>query len=492
MKLAPTAPSKPVPALTGMMLMAAVLCALPAAAGDVPKYGGTLTYMIPADAPPSFDGHCDTYYATLHSVAPFYSVLIHVNPENPSSTTDFVCDLCAEMPQPSDDGKTYTFKIRQDVQFHDGSPLTAADVAASWNRIIFAPEGTAGGRAGYDLLVDKVEAPDPRTVVFQLKFATTAFLPALAEPAAFIYKKDILDKDSRWYESHILGSGAFKFAGYETGQSIKGVRNPDYYHRDLPYLDSFTGIYAGKQAVRVEAIRSNRAAIEFRSLPPAARDELVKVLGANITVQESDLNIVSLVTPNHRKTPFDDPRVRRALTLAIDRWRGAPALSTIAIVHTVGSLVFPGSPLAPTREELEEIAGFWPDIEKSRAEARRLLKEAGADGLSFELLNSNVDQPYKYVATWLIDEWSKIGLHVTQRVIPTGPWVEASAREISRWPSTPMGTGVVNPPLDVQKVLPASVAAANYGQYQDQQETALYQRILRETDFAEQRALMRD
>jgi len=142
------------------------------------------------------------------------------------------------------------------------------------------------------------------------------------------------------------------------------------------------------------------------------------------------------VTPNHRKTPFDDPRVRRALTLAIDRWRGAPALSTIAIVHTVGSLVFPGSPLAPTREELEEIAGFWPDIEKSRAEARRLLKEAGADGLSFELLNSNVDQPYKYVATWLIDEWSKIGLHVTQRVIPTGPWVEAMRKDRSACPTT--------------------------------------------------------
>ena len=181
---------------------------------------------------------------------------------------------------------------------------------------------TAGGRAGYDLVVDKVEAPDPMTVVFQLKFATAAFLPALADPVAFIYKKDILDKDSRWYESHILGSGAFKFSVYETGQSIKGVRNPDYYHRGRPYLDSFTGIYAGKEAVRVEAIRSDRAAIEFRSLPPAARDELVKVLGDNITVQESDLNIASLVTPNHKKTPFDDPRVRRALTLAIDRWRG--------------------------------------------------------------------------------------------------------------------------------------------------------------------------
>ena len=68
--------------------------------------------MIPADAPPSFDGHRESTYATVHSVAPFYSVLIRVNPENPADTTDLVCDLCTEMPQPTDDGKTYTFKIR--------------------------------------------------------------------------------------------------------------------------------------------------------------------------------------------------------------------------------------------------------------------------------------------------------------------------------------------------------------------------------------------
>ena len=77
-----------------------------------PKRGGTLTYMIPADAPPSLDGHREATYATVHAVAPFYSVLIRVNPENPSDTTEFVCDLCTAIPKPTDDGKTYTFKIR--------------------------------------------------------------------------------------------------------------------------------------------------------------------------------------------------------------------------------------------------------------------------------------------------------------------------------------------------------------------------------------------
>ena len=174
--------------------LGAALLPVAAAAGEPPKYGGTLTYMIPADAPPSFDGHRESTYATVHSVAPFYSVLIRVDPENPSSTTDFVCDLCTEMPQPTDDGKTYTFKIRQDVKFHDSSPLTAADVAASYSGIIFPPDGVLSARASNYLMVDKVEAPDPSTVVFRLKFATSAFLPALAGPFNLIYQKAILDK----------------------------------------------------------------------------------------------------------------------------------------------------------------------------------------------------------------------------------------------------------------------------------------------------------
>jgi len=244
---------------------------------------------------------------------------------------------------------------------------------------------------------------------------------------------------------------------YEVGSTIRGVRNPDYYHPGLPYLDGFTGLYAPKQAVRVDAIRSDRAAIDFRNLPPAARDELVGALGDKITVQQSDLNCGNLFTPNQKKKPFDDGRVRRALTLAVDRWNGAAALAKIATVHTVGGIVFPGSPLAASREELESIAGFWPDIGRSRTEARRLLQEAGADGLSFELLNRDLDQPFKYVGTWLVDQWSKIGLNVTQRIVPVGPWFEAMRN--GSFDVTLEGNcqSVINPVLDVQKYLPRSV-----------------------------------
>jgi peptide/nickel transport system substrate-binding protein len=257
----------------------------------------------------------------------------------------------------------------------------------------------------------------------------------------------------------------------------------------LPFLDGFTGIYAEKQAVRIDALRADRAGIEFRGFPPSVRDELAGALGDKITIQESDWNCGTIVEPNHKRKPFDDVRVRRALTLAIDRWHGAPQLAKIANVHTVGGIAFPGAPLAANKEELQQLAGYWPDIDKSRAEAKRLLKEAGAEGLSFELLNRNVDQPYKYNATWVIDEWSKIGLHVTQRVLPTGPWFEALRQGNFDVGVTGNCQSVVNPLLDVQRYLPNY--AANYAQADDPLAIDLYDKMLRETDFPKQRALMR-
>src|SRR5947209_11654112 len=114
-------------------LVAGSMLILPAAADETPKRGGVLTFMIPADAPPSFDGQREETYATIHAAAPFYSTLVHINPQNPGDSTDIVCDLCTEMPQPSDGGRTYSFKISPGIKFHDGSPLSAEDVAASWN-----------------------------------------------------------------------------------------------------------------------------------------------------------------------------------------------------------------------------------------------------------------------------------------------------------------------------------------------------------------------
>ena len=364
-------------AMLGIALITA-LAATPATAEETPKHGGILTYMIPADAPPSFDGHRETTYATVHSTAPFYSVLIRLDPEQSgghhqvrlrpvhrdSAADRRRQDLHLQDPQRREVARwlaAHRGRCRGELEPHHPSAARAT---------------TARGRTG-TTMVDTISAPDPTTVVFHLKYATLTFLPALADPYSYIYKKDILDKDPNWYQKNIMGSGPFKFVDYQLGQSIKGERNPDYYHKGLPYLDGFVGIFADKQVVRTEAIRADRAATEFRGLPPAAIDQLKQELGDKITIQQSDWNCGNLITPNSKKKPFDDVRVRKALLLAIDQWHGAPALSKIADVKTVGGIVFPGSPLAATKDELQKMAGFWPDIDKSRAEAKQLAEGGG-------------------------------------------------------------------------------------------------------------------
>jgi len=241
-----------------------------------------------------------------------------------------------------------------------------------------------------------------------------------------------------------------------------------------------------KQAVRIDAIRANRAAMEFRGLPPLARDQLVKELGDKITVQTGDWNCVNMITPNHQKKPFDDVRVRRALTLAIDQWHGADALAKIANVRTVGGIVFPGSPLAATKEELQKIVGYWPDIEKSRAESRRLLKEAGVpEGFQFTFTNRGVPMPYEPLGVWLIDQWRRVGLNVQQQVIEPAAYFGTIRKGDAQVFMDFQCGYIVEPDLDMYKFLSSDRNPANYGRYKDPVLDALYDKQSRTIDFEE-------
>ncbi len=461
-----------------------------AANAETPRKGGILDFVVAGEAP-SKDGHRETTYSVIHPYAPFYSLLIRVDPDNPQSS-DFVCDLCVgDVPEPTNDGKTFTFRIKEGVRFHDGTPLTAQDVKATYDRIIFPPEGVPSARKAFFKMVDSVEAPDDTNIVFNLKFPSGAFLPALATPFNWIYsKKDLDEHGFDWHRNNVNGSGPFKFVQHQPGAFVEGMRNDDYHHEGQPHLDGFKAIIAKKMSVRIQAIRGNRAAIEFRGFPPKARDDMVNALGDKLRVQESDWNCVLLFTSNHTRKPFDDPRVRRALTLAVDRWGGSKYLSRIAIVKTVGGVVFPGHPLAASEEELVQLAGYGRDVEASRAEARRLLEEAGATDLTIDYNNRDVDQPYKVVGTWLIDQWAKVGVKAEQHVRPTPQFYAALRKSHEFDVSIDFNCqSVINPIADVTKFLGSS--GNNYGQYEDQVLEDVYGRLERAPTVDEQRALMR-
>ncbi|MCH6589035.1 MAG: ABC transporter substrate-binding protein [Proteobacteria bacterium] len=466
---------------------------LGAAQAQKVKRGGVLNLVVGSKIP-SYDGHVESTFGMIHPIRPFYSLLIRINPDNPQSPTDFVCDLCkGKVPTGTDGGKTYTFKIRSGVQFHDGTPLTAQDIVATYKKIMFPPKGIASSRKAFFMMVDSVSAPDDFTVVFKLKFPSGAFIPSVATPFNFVYSKKDLDTHGyTWHKKNINGTGAFRFVQHQPGSFVEGKAYDRYHHIGKPYLDGYKAISAPKMALRLQAIRGDRASIEFRGFPPKARDDLVKALGDKITVQESDWNCVLLFTPNQKRKPFDDVRVRKALNLAVDRWGGSKYLSKIAIVKTVGGVVFPGHPLAATKAELVKLTGFGTDLKKNRAEARRLLKEAGVkEGFTFDFSNRGVDQPYKVVGTWLVGQWKKIGLVAKQRVQPSGPFYNTLRKTGDFDVSIDFNCqSVINPIADVTKFLGSS--GSNYGHYDDPVLEKIYDRLLRAETASDQRKIMRE
>jgi peptide/nickel transport system substrate-binding protein len=460
------------------------------AVAQTPKSGGTLNFVVGSKIP-SYDAHIETTFGMIHPIAPFYSLLIRVNPDNPSEN-DFQCDVCSSWDE-SADGKTFTFKIRDDIKFHDGTPLTSADVLATYNKIIFPPEGVASSRKAFYKMVSSMEAPDATTFVMNLEYPSGAYLPAMASPFNFIYAKKDLERENgmSWHKTNINGSGPFKFVEHQPGAFVSGVKYEGYHLKGRPYLDGFKAISAPKLSARVQAIEGDRASIEFRGFPPKQRDDLVTALGDKIVVQESDWNCVLMVTPNISRKPFDDPRVRKALTLAVDRWGGSEYLSKIAIVKTVGGIVFPNHPLAATPEELEQLAGYGRDLEANRAEARRLLKEAGAENLSFTFNNRGVDQPYRVVGTWLVDQWKQVGLTVDQQVNPSPVFYDILRKSGEFDVSIDFNCqSVINPIADVSKFLPS--AGNNYARFEDAEIEAIYDRLARAGTFEEQRVIMRE
>jgi len=391
--------------------------------GEKPQTGGTLTFIVNAE-PPSFDGHRETTFALLHPIAPHYSLLYKFDPNN---LTQVIPDVAAEMPKVSSDKLTVTIPLRQDVKFPDGSLMTSDDVVATYNKIIFPPKDVLSPRAGAYAVVSKIDATDKNTVTFTLKYPSASFLTNLASPWNFIYSAAKLKQDIHFYEKNVFGTGPFLYVSNTKGQDWTAKKNPDYFGKDkdgtkLPYLDGYKALIITDATAEVNAIRSKQAMIEFRGFTPQQRDDLSRALPNDLAIQEAPWICVNYVVPNTKVKPFDDPRVRQALTLAIDRYAGSDALSKTTIVKDVGGLMRPKGPFAMSDEDLAKIRGFGKDPAAAKAEAKKLLADAGVPNLSFKFLNRNITTPYEPVAVYLIDQWKQVGITATHDVKETSAY----------------------------------------------------------------------
>ena len=391
-----------------------------AAADPHPTRGGTLDFAVDAE-PPNYDCHANFSFVFIHPVIPHYSTLLKFDTAN---YPQVVGDL-AESWSVSTDRRTYTFKLRQNVLFHDGSRLTSADVKASYDRIIHPPQGVLSVRQADYGAVTSIDTPDPATVVFHLQWPDAAMLANFASPWNCIYSAAKLKEDPLFPKTHVLGTGPFVFVEHQKGDHWTGKRWDKYFVAGRPYLDGYRANFIAG-AAQVEAMESGRIMAQFRSFSPAERDEMVKTIGDRIEVREGPWTSYLALTFNATRTPFDDARVRRALSLAIDRWHAAQALADTTFLKYVGGLMRPGTAISIPEADLVTLPGFSRDIGASRAEARRLLAEAGVGNLQVTLTNrKDVPIPYGPAGNFVVAAWREIGVQVTQELLNTKDWQTA-------------------------------------------------------------------
>ncbi|HEY3060376.1 MAG TPA: ABC transporter substrate-binding protein [Chloroflexota bacterium] len=416
-----TAPAAATAAPAAAKPTAAAAAAAPTAASTAARPG----FMRPVEGPPKRGGilkiaggtvttaHFDLHQgATAHPLTQIYNNL--VRKDIPSGFKQLIPDL-AERWEVSSDGKTYTFFLRNGVKWHDGSPFTADDVVATFQRFITPPAGTTITLRSQVDMLQKVEKVDPQTVRMTLARPTGYFLEVLTTPAMIIYPKKALDENNGDLRKVIApGTGAFMFQDHKAGEKWTFVKNPNYWDPELPYLDGIEMLHTPQLTDRGTAVLTGQADMTWNASVDTWREG---------ETRKNELAVALIPNPgahtmhmNNTKKPLDDKRVRRAITLAISRPNIFTAFRDTEPLF-LGRWMNGVSPHSPPPEEIAKLPGYRAEKAQDVAEAKKLMADAGyADGAGpLELVSATVPWAAEIMAPALAEEMKR-NLNITTKI----------------------------------------------------------------------------
>jgi peptide/nickel transport system substrate-binding protein len=468
-----------------LSLGTALACAASGALAQTPKRGGTLNFAV-VSSPPSYDCHAETTFGMIHPVTPHYSLLLKIDAARYPNVTGDLAESWSAAP----DGTSYTFKLHKGVKFHDGSPLTSADVKASYERIIRPPAGVISARKSYYEDFADIETPDEATVVFKMKAPVAGVLELLASPFNCIYSAARLKESPGYPGKEIMGSGAFQFVEHVQGSHWVAKRFDGYFKPGRPYLDGYKAYFVKSTAV-VPGIIGGQFDAEFRFRTPPERDLLTEKLGDKVAVYDQPLLAGNIFIFNTKRKPFDDIRVRQALTMAVDRWTGGENIGKISSLRYVGGVSRPGSQMALPEADLVKLPGYARDAEAARAEAKRLLKEAGQEELAFKFLNRAGIESYTTGGVYAVDQWRRIGVKATHELLETKLYQDNLATGNFDVGMEFISDYLDDPTQNFVKFLSKKLTPLGYSQHEDTKIDELYEKQRRILDPVERTKVVR-
>lgn len=407
-------------------------------AGETPVYGGILTLSHRRDLPTS-DHMVSTSISVNNVTGSMYG---KGNLVRPSRANVFVWEgFLAESWEVSDDSTVYTFKIKPGITWHDGTPFTASDVVF-WTNLSLNPESVgAEGRAASRQTsqfgpVESVEAVDALTVRYTLSQSAPNWLEkffnmnlVVSHPKHLVQPHlDAGNGRVQPLEYNMVALGSFKFKKYDKGSLIQVRRYEDYFEKDdqgnaYPYLDGIDFVIMRDHSAMVSAFRANR-------LDGTSRGTGFHLIPIDVDAIRGDLGDKAWFARyaylgwgpamNTLKPPLDDFNLRKAIHLYVDRQEG------IELVH--GGFAVEAGIMPPSSDfqhpELKTWRGLNPATkEEDKAEAKKILKDSGYEGLDIEVMCRDV---YLEKCEFMDAQFRALGLNPSLNVLDVHGITEAT------------------------------------------------------------------
>ncbi len=462
-----------------LVICLAMLGAGPVAA-QTPKRGGTVNFVAYGD-PARLDLHKESVLAVAIATGGVFSGLLQWDP---ARTDKIVPDLATGY-EVSNNGKTYTFKLRRNVRWHDGKPFTARDVQASMDRLL--DPDFKGRRCGTMMkeTVESVSTVDDYTMRFQMKFPNLIFLSQIASMWCRIYPAHILKRDGNFTDAKSqIGTGPFKFKRYKRNQIIEWVRNDDYYDKRYPYVDGVK-IHILKGATR--QLAAAKAGLTDTMIYPrfnkSLNMELKKERGDKVLVYKKAVNGFWSVIFKSQREPFNKKDIRRAVYLGIDKQKmiekgleglGVPCAILEPNIH---------GDYALSLEEVNKMPGCRQPKDQDLAEARRLVKKHYPDGVDIEMVTRQVSN-YADRIQLMAAELRKIGFRVKIRTYRSAVGLKTYGQGNFAIIGTQDHGFALPDPHDVFSLLYSKGGGRNWGHWFDQGTQDLIDQAKMENDRA--------
>ncbi|MBI2218826.1 MAG: ABC transporter substrate-binding protein [Candidatus Rokubacteria bacterium] len=455
------------------------------------KKGGILLAMHREDLAQGFSIHETATIATVWPSMPCFNNLVMFDPFKPVESLDTVIPDLAERWSWQDNYRNLVLFLRKNVKWHDGQPFTSKDVKYTFDMVRQAADAQTrlriNPRKDWYANVETIEAADPHTVIFHLKRPQPSLLMMLASGYSPVYPAHVPVAEFR---SKCVGTGPFKLKEWRKGEYIEFTRNPDYWAPGRPYLDGIRYVIVKERGTRFAALQAGRLDISFPGEATKPIADQLKASGAKLNFTPVGTNVNDNLIMNIKKPPFDNVKVRRAISLAVDRRAYAKA------VHQGGAVA--GASMQPKpygfwgllEKDLARLPGYGKP-EENKAEARKLLAEAGygpQKRLQVEM-GTRAIAIYVDFASFVINELKQVGIEATLKQVETAQWHPLVTRREYQMGANLTGLGIDDPDGNFYENF-ACGSPRNYTDYCDEQVMKMIDAQSQELDLKKRQPLV--